>query len=105
MTIHNFKFLNADPAIYLVERLILATTKVWFGNVNRVFIGLVISILGRSTVKLLTAVLFTGWACGQSVLRTDATDAGPRASPARVHHPQHLSACGMGTVLYSSAFL
>ena len=38
--------------IYLVERLVLATPKVWFVNVSRVFIGLVISILGASTVDL-----------------------------------------------------
>lgn len=38
--------------IYLVERLVLATPKVWFVNVSRVFIGLVISILGASAVDL-----------------------------------------------------
>ena len=38
--------------IYLVERLVLATPKVWLVNVSRVFIGLVISILGASTVDL-----------------------------------------------------
>lgn len=38
--------------IYLVERLVLATPKVWFVNVSRVFIGLVISILGATTVDL-----------------------------------------------------
>ncbi len=38
--------------IYLVERLVLATPKVWFVNVSRVFIGLVISVLGASTVDL-----------------------------------------------------
>ena len=38
--------------IYLVERLVLATPKVWFVNVSRVLIGLVISILGASTVDL-----------------------------------------------------
>jgi Domain of unknown function (DUF4407) len=38
--------------IYLAERLVLATPKVWFVNLVRVFIGLVISILGASTVDL-----------------------------------------------------
>ena len=38
--------------IYLVERLVLATPKVWFVNISRVLIGLVISILGASTVDL-----------------------------------------------------
>lgn len=38
--------------IYLVERLVLATPKVWFVNVSRVLIGLVISILGASMVDL-----------------------------------------------------
>ena len=38
--------------IYLVERLVLATPKAWFVNVSRVLIGLVISILGASTVDL-----------------------------------------------------
>ena len=38
--------------IYLVERLVLATPKVWFVNVSRVLIGLVISILGASSVDL-----------------------------------------------------
>jgi hypothetical protein len=38
--------------IYLVERLVLATPKVWFVNAARVLIGLVISVLGASTVDL-----------------------------------------------------
>lgn len=38
--------------IYLVERLVLATPKVWFVNMGRVVIGVVISILGASTVDL-----------------------------------------------------
>jgi len=38
--------------IYMVERLVLATPKVWTVNLVRVFIGLVISILGASTVDL-----------------------------------------------------
>ncbi len=38
--------------IYLVERIVLATPKVWFVNVSRLVIGLVISILGASTVDL-----------------------------------------------------
>jgi len=38
--------------IYMVERLVLATPKVWSVNLVRVFIGLVISILGATTVDL-----------------------------------------------------
>lgn len=38
--------------IYLVERLVLATPKVWFVNLGRVLIGVVISVLGASTVDL-----------------------------------------------------
>ena len=38
--------------VYLVERIVLATPKVWFVNVSRLLIGLVISILGASTVDL-----------------------------------------------------
>lgn len=38
--------------IYLVERLVLATPKVWFVNFGRVLIGVVISVLGASTVDL-----------------------------------------------------
>jgi hypothetical protein len=38
--------------IYLVERLVLATPKVWFVNVGRVLIGVVIAVLGASTVDL-----------------------------------------------------
>lgn len=38
--------------IYMVERVVLATPKVWFVNVSRVAIGLVISVLGASTVDL-----------------------------------------------------
>lgn len=38
--------------IYLVERLVIATPKVWFVNLGRVLIGLVIAILGASTVDL-----------------------------------------------------
>lgn len=38
--------------IYLVERLVLATPKVWFVNLARVFIGFVIAVLGASTVDL-----------------------------------------------------
>jgi hypothetical protein len=38
--------------VYLVERLVLATPKVWFVNVSRVLIGLVISVLGASAVDL-----------------------------------------------------
>lgn len=38
--------------IYLVERLVLATPKVWYVNLVRVSIGLVISILGATTVDL-----------------------------------------------------
>lgn len=38
--------------IYLVERLVLATPKVWFVNLGRMVIGIVISVLGASTVDL-----------------------------------------------------
>ena len=38
--------------IYMVERVVLATPKVWYVNVSRVVIGLVISVLGASTVDL-----------------------------------------------------
>ena len=38
--------------IYLVERLVLATPKVWFVNLGRVIIGVVIAVLGASTVDL-----------------------------------------------------
>lgn len=38
--------------IYLVERLVLATPKAWFVNIGRLFIGLVISVLGASAVDL-----------------------------------------------------
>ena len=38
--------------IYLVERLVLATPKAWYVNVSRVLIGVVISVLGASTVDL-----------------------------------------------------
>lgn len=38
--------------IYLVERIVLATPKGWFINISRVVIGVVISILGASTIDL-----------------------------------------------------
>ena len=38
--------------IYLVERLVLATPKVWFVNLGRMVLGVVISVLGASTVDL-----------------------------------------------------
>jgi hypothetical protein len=38
--------------IYMVERVVLATPKIWYVNVSRVVIGLVISVLGASTVDL-----------------------------------------------------
>jgi Domain of unknown function (DUF4407) len=38
--------------IYMVERVVLATPKVWYVNMSRVVIGLVISVLGASTVDL-----------------------------------------------------
>lgn len=38
--------------VYLVERIVLATPKVWFVNLSRLVIGLVISVLGASTVDL-----------------------------------------------------
>jgi hypothetical protein len=56
--------------IYLVERLVLATPKVWFVNVSRGFIGLVISILGASTVDL---VIFEREISEQLLLSGEAT--------------------------------
>lgn len=56
--------------IYLVERLVLATPKVWFVNVSRVFIGLVISILGASMVDL---VIFEREISKQLLLSGEAT--------------------------------
>ena len=38
--------------IYLVERLVLATPKVWYVNLGRVLIGVVIALIGASTVDL-----------------------------------------------------
>lgn len=38
--------------IYMVERLVLATPKIWYVNVSRVLIGVVISILGATAVDL-----------------------------------------------------
>ncbi len=38
--------------IYLVERLVLATPKAWFVNLGRMLIGVVIAVLGASTVDL-----------------------------------------------------
>lgn len=38
--------------IYMVERVVLATPKIWCVNLSRVVIGLVISVLGASTVDL-----------------------------------------------------
>ncbi len=38
--------------IYMVERLVLATPKVWYVNLGRVAIGIVIAVLGASTVDL-----------------------------------------------------
>lgn len=38
--------------IYLVERIVLATPKVWYVGLARVCIGLVMSVLGASTVDL-----------------------------------------------------
>lgn len=38
--------------IYLVERIVLATPKTWYVNISRVLIGVVISLLGASTVDL-----------------------------------------------------
>jgi len=38
--------------IYLVERLVLATPKAWFMNLGRMLIGVVIAVLGASTVDL-----------------------------------------------------
>lgn len=56
--------------IYLVERLVLATPKAWFVNVSRVLIGLVISILGASTVDL---VIFDREISEQLLLTGEAT--------------------------------
>lgn len=39
--------------IYLIERLVLATPKVWFMNVARVLIGVVIALLGASAVDMI----------------------------------------------------
>jgi len=44
--------LMCSGLIYLVERLVLATPKVWFVNLGRVVIGVVIAVLGASTVDL-----------------------------------------------------
>lgn len=38
--------------VYLVERLVLATPKVWFVNLSRALLGVVISVLGASAVDL-----------------------------------------------------
>lgn len=38
--------------IFLLERLVLATPKAWFVNIGRLFIGVVISVLGASAVDL-----------------------------------------------------
>lgn len=38
--------------IYLVERLVLAVPKVWYVNLGRVLIGVVIAVIGASTVDL-----------------------------------------------------
>ncbi|MBC7619516.1 MAG: DUF4407 domain-containing protein [Candidatus Saccharibacteria bacterium] len=56
--------------IYLVERLVLATPKAWFVNISRVLIGLVISILGASTVDL---VIFDREISEQLLLTGEAT--------------------------------
>ncbi len=38
--------------IYLIERIVLATPKAWYVNFSRLVIGMVISVLGASTVDL-----------------------------------------------------
>jgi hypothetical protein len=38
--------------VYLVERLVLATPKVWFVNLSRALLGVVISVLGATMVDL-----------------------------------------------------
>lgn len=38
--------------IYLIERLVIAAPKIWFVNVGRILIGVVIAVLGASTVDL-----------------------------------------------------
>jgi hypothetical protein len=56
--------------IYLVERLVLATPKIWCVHVSRAFIGLVISILGASAVDL---VIFEREISEQLLLSGEAT--------------------------------
>jgi hypothetical protein len=56
--------------VYLVERLVLATPKVWFVSLSRVLIGLVISVLGASAVDL---VIFEREIAQQLLLSGGAT--------------------------------
>ena len=47
-----FVSLICASLIYLVERLVIAAPKVWFVNLGRLMMGVVIAILGASTVDL-----------------------------------------------------
>jgi hypothetical protein len=38
--------------IFMIERIVIATPKTWYVNVGRIFIGLIIAILGASTFDL-----------------------------------------------------
>ena len=44
--------LGCAAMIYLVERLVISTPKVWIVNISRVAIGIVIALLGASAVDL-----------------------------------------------------
>jgi len=44
--------LGCAGMIYLVERLVISTPKVWFINIGRIAIGFVIALLGASSVDL-----------------------------------------------------
>jgi hypothetical protein len=44
--------LGCAALIYLVERLVISTPKVWIVNISRVAIGIVIALLGASAVDL-----------------------------------------------------
>ena len=55
--------------IYMVERLVLATPKVWYVNMGRVAIGVVVAVLGASAVDL---VIFER-EVGQQLHQTELT--------------------------------
>jgi len=38
--------------IFMIERIVIATPKTWYVNAGRIFIGLIIAILGASTFDL-----------------------------------------------------